>query len=374
MLKNYILNTCNAPGTGTCSLIAAPIGRRNFSDAGNFTTGTQCFIVLDDGVQMEWGIGTLTTGSPDTITRTTVLGNSLGTTAKLNFAGVTRVYNALPAENTIYKNSAGIVTAGLVTLTEPSSGTSTLTLVGTSVSGINIKMTGNGASTPNKYLRVVNGGFQIVNSAYTAIPFQMTDAGSVILTGTLACGSITAPSVMVSTVSNGQIQMQAGDTTHTGYLSLFNAGGTRQGYVGFGVGSSYIDLFNDSGTIGYKCNKDVAALTFTTTSDSRAKLEITSQPNTGLSRVLALRPVTYRWRDNANKDLREGLIAQEILPVIPSAVSGDPTSASLMGLDTMPLISVIIKAVQELSALVTHQAAAITALTAQVAKLEAKHV
>jgi hypothetical protein len=53
--------------------------------------------VLDDTTKEEWGIGTFTPGSPATISRDTVLGNSLGTTAKLNFAGSTRCYPGLPS-------------------------------------------------------------------------------------------------------------------------------------------------------------------------------------------------------------------------------------------------------------------------------------
>jgi hypothetical protein len=53
---------------------------------------------MDDGAQAEWGVGTITHGSPDQLARTTVIGNTLGTLARLNFAGVVRVHNALLAE------------------------------------------------------------------------------------------------------------------------------------------------------------------------------------------------------------------------------------------------------------------------------------
>ncbi|MGA8192490.1 MAG: hypothetical protein WB902_03880 [Acetobacteraceae bacterium] len=43
--------------------------------------------MLDDTTKEDWDIGTFTRGSPATISRDTVLGNSLGSTAKLNFAG-----------------------------------------------------------------------------------------------------------------------------------------------------------------------------------------------------------------------------------------------------------------------------------------------
>lgn len=107
MLKNFVLETANAPGTSTTfNLGGAASGRLSFSGAG-FTNGQLVFYVMDDGTQKEWGIATFNTGSPNTLSRTTVINNSVGTTARLNFTGTTNVYNGLPAEYTIYKDSAG---------------------------------------------------------------------------------------------------------------------------------------------------------------------------------------------------------------------------------------------------------------------------
>lgn len=112
MLKNFVLETANAPGTSTTfNLGGAASDRLSFSGAG-FTNGQLVFYVMDDGAQNEWGIATFNTGSPNTLTRTTVIGNSAGTTAKLNFSGTTNVYNGLPAENTVYADSTGKVVIG----------------------------------------------------------------------------------------------------------------------------------------------------------------------------------------------------------------------------------------------------------------------
>lgn len=112
MLKNFVLETANAPGTSTTfNLGGAASGRLSYSGAG-FTNGQLVFYVMDDGSQKEWGIATFNTGSPNTMTRTTVIGNSVGTTAKLNFSGTTNVYNSLPAEKTIYADSNGALQIG----------------------------------------------------------------------------------------------------------------------------------------------------------------------------------------------------------------------------------------------------------------------
>jgi len=109
MLGNLILETCNAPGTAAdCLLLGPTAGRLSFGFW--FSSGSQCFYVLADGSQSEWGIGTYTAGSPNKLTRTTVLKNSAGSTARLNFLGTTRIYNETPSEKSLWVDTAGNVT------------------------------------------------------------------------------------------------------------------------------------------------------------------------------------------------------------------------------------------------------------------------
>lgn len=63
-------------GTGTLSLAGATSGKRKFTDA--FVSGEQCFYVIVDGASWEYGLGTLTDATPDTLTRDVVLGSSAG--------------------------------------------------------------------------------------------------------------------------------------------------------------------------------------------------------------------------------------------------------------------------------------------------------
>jgi hypothetical protein len=107
MLGNFIQESATNPGTSTnVSLNGAATGRLAFLSV--FNSGQSCFYVMDDGAQQEWGIGSVTSGNPNVLARTTVLGNSLGTTARLNFTGAVRVYNAMPAERAIWKGDTGL--------------------------------------------------------------------------------------------------------------------------------------------------------------------------------------------------------------------------------------------------------------------------
>jgi hypothetical protein len=97
MLANFVQESATAPGTATTiNPTGAATGRRRFRDA--FASTARVYYVMDDGAQAEWGTGTITHGTPDQLARTTVIGNTLNTTARLNFAGVVSVYCAQLAE------------------------------------------------------------------------------------------------------------------------------------------------------------------------------------------------------------------------------------------------------------------------------------
>lgn len=106
MLANMVRETTTNPGTSTTiSLNGAATGFLGFLSA--FASGTVVYWFLDDGTQWECGYGAVTSGSPNTLARTTVLANSAGTTARLNFTGSTRVYNHIPAERAVYLGTGG---------------------------------------------------------------------------------------------------------------------------------------------------------------------------------------------------------------------------------------------------------------------------
>lgn len=104
-LSNYVLETATAPGTGSFTLNGPETDRRSFSGA--FPNGGSVFYFADDGAGAEWGIGTLTVGTPSVLARTTILGNTANTRAALNFPGSVEVYNEIPAEFIPILNSDG---------------------------------------------------------------------------------------------------------------------------------------------------------------------------------------------------------------------------------------------------------------------------
>jgi hypothetical protein len=102
--------------------------------------------------------------------------------------GANNVYAAL---------GSGNFTSLTVTGTSTSTSTSIVNISDASnANGVNIKMLGNGSTTPSKTLRVNSGAFQIMNDAYTATLFQVLDDGSTLVTSTSASpiGSVTVNS------------------------------------------------------------------------------------------------------------------------------------------------------------------------------------
>jgi len=109
-------------------------------------------------------------------------------------------------------------------------------------------------------------------------------------------------------------------------------------------------MWMDTGNLG----------TINITSDYRIKKNVVTQTANAVTRINALRPVLYEIADiemfKGDGTVREGFIAHELAAVIPSAVDGVKDALTSDGkiqpqtLRLDPIIAVLTKAVQELSA------------------------
>jgi len=94
IIKDRVKETTTTTGTGTVTLSGASTGFRSFADIGNANT---TYYTIAGGTQWEVGLGTYT-ASGTTLSRDTVLSNSLGTTAKIDFsAGSKDVFCTYPS-------------------------------------------------------------------------------------------------------------------------------------------------------------------------------------------------------------------------------------------------------------------------------------
>ena len=102
----------------------------------------------------------------------------------------------------------------------------------------------------------------------------------------------------------------------------------RQNYT---VGNIYVD---SNGT------------TYNTTSDRRLKKDIETITD-GTDKLMAMNPVTHGWKADPEADTVHGFIAQEMLDIVPEAVSGDPEGEDMMSMDYGRITPVIVAALQE---------------------------
>jgi len=108
-----------------------------------------------------------------------------------------------------------------------------------------------------------------------------------------------------------------------------------------------------------------AANPFIQTSDRRLKRDI-QELNYGLSAVLALHPVSFRWVGQEDDRTQLGLIAQEVEPVVPEAVRRDADPNTPWAMTYTTLVPVLVKAIQE-------QQATIERLTTELAAHRGRH-
>jgi hypothetical protein len=121
------------------------------------------------------------------------------------------------------------------------------------------------------------------------------------------------------------------NTSGTGNVRFYNSGGSTIGYIQWsGASTSYV-----------------------TSSDYRLK-ESVAPMTSGLATVSALKPVTYKWKEDGS--VGEGFVAHELQEVIPFAVTGSKDeldengNPEYQGVDYSKIVVHLVAAIQELKA------------------------
>jgi hypothetical protein len=104
--------------------------------------------------------------------------------------------------------------------------------------------------------------------------------------------------------------------------------------------------------------------TYNTTSDIRLKTDIEPIDH-ATDMLMAMNPVSHRWKADPDADAVVGFIAQEMQEIVPEAVSGDADSDEMMSMDYGRITPVLVAALQD-----AHKK--IEALEARIANLEVK--
>ena len=108
VLADRVLETSTTQGTGTINLAGATTGYQSFVDG--VGDGNTCGYTIKDGTNWETGIGTVTAGTPDTLSRDTILASSNSDAAVDWGTGTRDVYIAPLADDVLSKRRNETIT------------------------------------------------------------------------------------------------------------------------------------------------------------------------------------------------------------------------------------------------------------------------
>jgi hypothetical protein len=137
---------------------------------------------------------------------------------------------------------------------------------------------------------------------------------------------------------------------------------------GTASGTPYMQYAYNGGGIGSVTQSGTTAVLYNTTSDYRLKNDVLPIKN-AIATIEALKPVSFNWVDGRPDD---GFLAHELQAVIPNCVTGEKDAVDAEGkptyqqMDNSGVIPFLVKAIQELKAIIDTQQTQITALNAKV--------
>jgi len=118
--------------------------------------------------------------------------------------------------------------------------------------------------------------------------------------------------------------------------------------TGVGSGVAYTRFLYGGSVVGSITQNGTSQVLFNVSSDQRLKENIADANDAG-SKIDAIKVRQYDWKaDGSHQDY--GMVAQELQAVAPEAVSGDPKSDEMMGVDYSKFVPMMLKEIQSLRA------------------------
>jgi hypothetical protein len=292
-------------------------------------------------------------------------GNLLGALANGNsnvsITANANVAIAVTGANRLVVTSTGANIAGTLNATGNANvgnlGTTTAVITTGNITTINSGLLQNGNSNVSI---TANANVAIAVTGANRLVVTSTGAN---LTGTLSVSGPGAANV-ASLISTGNISgnpntsaniwKQSAFVANGGFgggIALQNSGGTNDGYMMY-LTSTPSQLNIQYGSNGGNTGSAGVTLTSTATSwsafsDERLKTDLQPIAN-AIQKSSTLRTVTGRYKTDPEGTVRSFLIAQDVLPVVPSAVSTNEDGMLLLSRDE--LIPLLFATVNELSA------------------------
>jgi hypothetical protein len=186
----------------------------------------------------------------------------------------------------------------------------------------------------------VTGHIQSINiDASTTI----TAGGNISATGDLASNNIAATGGLAVNYANIGTNLTA--TGDIAAVNMAATGGLSATYVNIGQGLTVTGTIAAGALTANFVTFNEAIGNVTAPSDLRLKKDITALPSS-LSKIMALRPVSYDWKNPTyGKSRQIGFIAQELRKHFPELVRED--SKGMLSVNYAALVSPIVKSIQE---------------------------
>lgn len=298
----------------------------------NALLGDGGFVIAATSASSEDSAIYFVTGSADYITAITkdggVVTTYVETTADLDVGGVGTFTGALFA-------NAGLNTTGIIA--------SAGALIGGNITGGgNLELAtgkvGIGGAINPSFALSVYGAASISGGVNTA---------GITCTGIIASSNIAAPSLTFSSSQSAAVNSATRKDYVDGLLATTVKLSGNQTIGGVKTFSSPINCSGIPALSGSTVNAvwGISTLGYAT-SDARLKEDIVDC-GYGLDAILALEPVSFKWRATGEEDA--GFIAQQVQAVIPEAVPY-VTDDEMFAYKDTPIVAALVKAVQELSA------------------------
>lgn len=361
--------------TGITSPAESVSGNLNFTGTGNRITGDFSNATIANRVMLQ----TSTTNA-----QTSVSAIPNGTSANAQFDA----FNSSDSTNSSVARFA--VNATDARILSAITGTGTylpMTFYTGGSERVRIDTSGNvgiGTSSPNQKLVVKTAdgvGIATENAAGTQwrIAVNGDNSFSIVNSGVAERARIDSSGTLMVNTTNPDAQVDSTPTTNQ--FTFRPDDGIRCSIIG----TNYFSRSGDGPIFNFRRNATTvgtisvagSSTSYNTSSDYRLKEEM--QPMTGaLAKVLALIPVTYKWKVDGSDG--QGFIAHELAEVVPECVTGEKDAVDAegnpqyQGIDTSFLIATLSAAIQELHALVKTQDSTITALAARITALEGAQI
>jgi hypothetical protein len=114
---------------------------------------------------------------------------------------------------------------------------------------------------------------------------------------------------------------------------------------GSGTGLSHI-IFSNGGNVVGSVSSNTTNTQFNTSSDYRLKEDLKEVK--GLERVSAIKVYDFKWKSCDER--MDGVLAHELVEVLPYAVHGEKDGEETQGVDYSKIVPILVKSIQELEA------------------------